>query len=456
MSTAVELSAVAGIDALTRTPAVLLASFYVGNMFSRMRLPKITGYLATGVLCGPQGFGLLSMYATRKLWPVDNLCLALIGIAAGSELSVLELGRKDFRNSVLKLTFFITLCTWAFIFPTVLLLAEHIHFLKDADHTRRIAVASLAATLGIARSPASMIAVLRELAGKGPFCSLAMSVTVVKDVLVLLMFAMNMEIVAAAEQGRADGSLAEAANKGSVWVTVAKIVVGPAVRLCVSVVAGLAGGYALGWGLHPRLGIYARGALALGMAAGMYLGARAMHGEPLLVCVVAGILAGNRRGDRGEKQREELHRLLSVLQPTVNLAFFTLAGCALAVNLLAATAPVAAAIHLVRMASLVAATMLSGRALPKEFGNVWWMAMVTQAGVALGLARAVVARFPGWGDDFYVLMVATIVLNQAVGPPLFRAAIVTVGEAHTKGDGGPVADALETKPKQSHRALHYV
>jgi hypothetical protein len=64
-------------------------------------------------------------------------------------------------------------------------------------------------------------------------------------------------------------------------------------------------------------------------------------------------------------------------------------------------------------------------------------AQVTQAGVALGLARTVLARFPVWGADFYALMVATIVLNQAVGPPLFRAAIVAMGEQHNKSRGLP-------------------
>ena len=32
------------------------------------------------------------------------------------------------------------------------------------------------------------------------------------------------------------------------------------------------------------------------------------------MCVVAGALAGNWRGERGERQREELHRLLGGLQ----------------------------------------------------------------------------------------------------------------------------------------------
>ena len=78
---------------------------------------------------------------------------------------------------------------------------------------------------------------------------------------------------------------------------------------------------------------------------------------------------------------------------------------------------------------------------------------MTQAGVALGLARTVLARFPVWGADFYALMVATIVLNQAVGPPLFRAAIVAMGEQH-KSRGLPsvtTASSIAAAPPSDAR-----
>lgn len=62
------------------------------------------------------------------------------------------------------------------------------------------------------------------------------------------------------------------------------------------------------------------------------------------------------------------------------------------------------------------------------------MSMVTQAGVALGLARTVKVRFPEWGESFYALVVSTIVINQVVGPPLFRAALVSVGEVNQENN----------------------
>lgn len=39
------------------------------------------------------------------------------------------------------------------------------------------------------------IAVLKEVDGKGPFCSLVMAVVVVKDVVVIMGFALNLEII---------------------------------------------------------------------------------------------------------------------------------------------------------------------------------------------------------------------------------------------------------------------
>ena len=93
-----------------------------------------------------------------------------------------------------------------------------------------------------------------------------------------------------------------------------------------------------------------------------------------------------------------------------------------------------------------------------------------QAGIAMGLAKAVAARFPSWGQDFSTLMVrasvmttcfpgccawsasdickqvidkqhfctghvqiGVILFNMLSGPSLFRAAIVALGESRRRG-----------------------
>jgi Trk K+ transport system NAD-binding subunit len=61
------------------------------------------------------------------------------------------------------------------------------------------------------------------------------------------------------------------------------------------------------------------------------------------------------------------------------------------------------------------------------------MGYVTQAGVGLGLAKEVAVEFPGWGGSFASVMIAVIVLNQIIGPPLMKLALHRAGEAHVRG-----------------------
>ena len=332
------------------------------------------------LLLTPEGWHLpVRRRPCRRLWPIDNLCLAVIGIAAGCELHLGELRRKDFRQSVLVLTTAVTATSWLFIFPAVLLLGPHIGFLTGAPRTRLLSVASLTATLGVARSPASMIAVLREMDARGPFSTLVMSITVVKDVVVLILFSINVEVVHALE--------AKAQDAGHVAQLLARCVAAPLFKVLLSGVLGVAGGVVLG-ALLMQQRVRDRGALPVAvllLSAAMFLGARALPTEPLLVCVAAGALASNRREDRGgDRQREERHGMLRPLMPWINLVFFILAGAALAVDALADTAPIAVVIHAVRLISLVVASTLGGygTGLPAAHRRVLWMAMVTQGAPA--------------------------------------------------------------------------
>ena len=75
--------------------------------------------------------------------------------------------------------------------------------------------------------------------------------------------------------------------------------------------------------------------------------------------------------------------------------------------------------------------------------------MVTQAGIAMGLTRVVVARCKGtWGPDFEALMAGVVVANLLIGPPLFRAAIHAAGEAHAPHMHSHGHD-IPTRPKSS-------
>ena len=66
--------------------------------------------------------------------------------------------------------------------------------------------------------------------------------------------------------------------------------------------------------------------------------------------------------------------------------------------------------------------------------NKWfWIGttMMSQAGVALGLAFETEDRFKKWGGEFSTLILSIVVINQVLGPPLCKIGFLMLG-----GDGG--------------------
>jgi len=301
------------VECLTRVPAILLVAWQAGTLFQRYRLPRISGYLITGVLSGQHVLGLLTSVATDRLAVLDNLCLAVIGVAAGSELLLSELRKNP--KPALVMTGCITAFTWFFVFAAFVVVGNQVGFLSKLSANHVYAVASLAATLGVARSPASAIAVLREMEGRGPFCSLVMSVTVVKDVLVVVMFAINLEMVALSGldftgggSGGGGGSLEERVTSGSDGASVhgsspdAAGVHGsnpggtsalltlvaflhPILSVAVSFAVGIASGLLMGQLLkpatRPALGRVLRPTWVLMFAAALFAGTRTLGGARL-------------------------------------------------------------------------------------------------------------------------------------------------------------------------------
>ena len=74
----------------------------------------------------------------------------------------------------------------------------------------------------------------------------------------------------------------------------------------------------------------------------------------------------------------------------------------------------------------------------EEKKSKWfWMGctMMSQAGVALGLAFEIQGRFQKWGNQFSTLILSVVVLNQMLGPPLCKVGFVMLGGGSSGNDG---------------------
>ena len=406
---------------------VAVAARKVSVSFQKLRLPLITGFLVIGLVSGPELLGLIEAEALSDLSFLNDVALAFIAFAVGSELYLKELRSR--MKSIIAMTTTQMLVTFLLVSLSMYFLLDLIPFAAEMKLAARIAISMLGGTIAIARSPASAIAIINELRARGPFTQTALGVTVVKDFGVIVFFAIIFTL-----------------SKSLIQDTIFRPVY--IVQVLVELVAAFGLGFVVWLLLRAILSIKGRLPVKKGLVlltgflvyvftniigdhSSMYLGLE-LHIEPLLICIVGSFLVTNY-----SVYRNDFTRIVTDLGPYVYVVFFTLTGAMISLEVLAAMWFITLILFGVRIVSLMLAgytgSVLAGD--PPLFRSISWMPYVTQAGVGVGLATIIANEYPGWGSDFATIMISKIVINQIVGPPLFKWALHLVGEVHVKSDG---------------------
>lgn len=405
---------------------VSLAADDIGRWFRRINLPLISGFLACGILVGPYALGLIESDAIEYLGFIDEVSIAFIAFAAGAELYLKEL--RDRMRSIAWTTAGQLVFTYSFGVIAVVMLADSLPLISELDGWGRLAAGMLAGSILVARSPSSAIAIVKELRARGPFTRTVLGVTVIMDVAVILVFAIS-------------SSAADALLTG----------VGASPTAILLLLVEIAASIGLGWlvaqvlrgilVMHGSPGFKSALVLATGYLVFLgstfvrehshdWIGAEVLL-EPLLICMIAGLVVTN-----ATPHRAGFLSLIQHAAPAVFVAFFTLTGASLELDVLAVTWKAALVLFGVRMAGIFLGSLVGGTLAgdPPLHNRVGWMTYLTQAGVGLGLAKEIAVEFPTWGPGFATLIIAVIVVDQLVGPPFFKYAIRRVGEAHDRAE----------------------
>jgi Trk K+ transport system NAD-binding subunit/Kef-type K+ transport system membrane component KefB len=406
---------------------VAVAAGRIAGVFQKLKLPLITGFLAIGLLSGPEFLGLIDQDALHGLSFVNDIALAFIAFAVGSELYLKELRNR--MRSIVVMTISQMVVTFTLVSIAVFLISDLIAFTREMNQAGRIAISLLAGTISIARSPASAIAIINELRARGPFTQTAIGVTVLKDFAVIVVFAVMFTL---------SQSMIREADFRMIFILQAVIELilafgyGFLVWLVLRAIFSLKGMLALKKGVILVLGflVYLFTQEAANIS-GRYMG-MTLHIEPLLICIVGSFLLTN-----FSVYRNDFIRIIKELGPYVYVLFFTLTGALISLEVLAAMWFVTLIIFGVRLVSLFlagyAGSTLAGDSV--LYRKISWMPYVTQAGVSVGLASIIAVEYPGWGAEFATVMISVIVLNQVVGPPFFKWALHLAGEVHVRSDG---------------------
>jgi Kef-type K+ transport system membrane component KefB len=254
------------------------------------------------------------------------------------------------------------------------------------------------------------LAMLTETGARGPLARTTLGVVLVADVVVILLFTAAFSL--------AQGSLGGApAGASSSLFQLLREVLG-------SICAGLLVGGVVS--LYLRFVRHELVVFAVVVVFATAAAAQALQFELLLSLLVAGFFVENLAPVRAEPLVETLHHMAV----PVFVIFFAMAGAELDVASFASLWPVILLLAVVRGAAILGGSRAGARiggAEPVVAREVW-TGLVSQAGVALGLATIIAERLPGLGRAMQVLIVGIIAVNESVGPVLFRRGLSRAGE----------------------------
>lgn len=405
---------------------VTVASFRLSDYFVKFGLPSISGLLIIGIIAGPYVLEMVPKEATNKLFFIGDISLAFIAFAAGNELRLKELRQR--KHYIQWLTIGQLVFTYLILAGGVFLVSDLIPFFADFTLSTKIIFSGLISAVLCARSPASVIAVVNEMRARGPFTNTVMGTTVLMDFLVIVLFTITFAIATSLVEGeefsiivlvRLFAELLTSIGLGFLMSRILKFILSRHFAIQYKSLIVLAAGFA-SYLLYYWLNDWTKGQFG-----------HAFHVEPLLICILGSFLLSN-----FTIYRQEFSTIIHRLSKNVYAIFFTYAGMLLAIDVIASVWEVALIIGTINAAALIGGTFLGGTIAKDEFKNssLYWTAFLTQAGVGLGLATTVNNAFPIWGQEFAAIVISVIVINQLIGPPIFKWALTRRKESHLKAD----------------------
>jgi Kef-type K+ transport system membrane component KefB len=387
---------------------LLLTADTFGALAHDLRLPRLVGYLVAGLALGPSVTGIVPAGVLEDLTMIKRLAVGLIGLLAGAELRMKDL--RERHRIILLILVFQTAAVLIALLGTTLLAREWIPFLEGLTWGALFFVALLFAVVLTVNSPMVTLALLTETRASGPLAKTTLGVVLVADVLVILLFTGAFSLARASL-----GGTTEAAPE-------------ILLRLLREVLGSLVAGAFVGGVVSLYLRFVKRELVlfAVVVVFATAAAAQALHFELLLTLLVAGFLVENVAPVRAEPLVEVLHQTAV----PVFVIFFAMAGAELHLQEFATVWPIVLVVALVRMGAIYGSTTRAARMAGAEPPVVryGWTGLVSQAGVALGLAAIVAERLPGVGLAMHAVTVGVIAFNESVGPILFRRGLERAGE----------------------------
>ncbi|GGC61119.1 cation:proton antiporter [Undibacterium terreum] len=384
------------LNTLTAIGFILVAGILGARLMTRLLpVPAITSYVLTGLLIGPAGLNLFNAAALDSLAPLIDLTLGLV---------VFELGRRiDYKWLVKEKWLLVTgiLISVGIFFALYLLLTS-----MGVHHM----VASMAAAIGMASSPAVALNIVHELKAEGQVSERMLNIIAINNSLAFIVFTMSLSALHL--------------EYSSDW----RILVFHPLFLVLG--SGL-----LGW-VAGRLVIYisewlgrehqSQRIILFALIAATVGAASMLNLSAMIALLVFGITSRHR--DRGYAIVEPDFSQFSGLLYAI---LFVSAGAQLELLHLREYWLIVAGFVGVRLVISVifGAAMAPMNGLAVRRGALLGLSLLPMSGVALVLVKNATVLYPEFGAQLSALLLSVLAILEIAGPVCVRFALILSGEA---------------------------
>ena len=378
----------------------LAIMIFTGMLFGRLaklvRLPNVTGYLVGGLIIGPSVLNLIPADALNGMNLISDVALGFIAFSIGNEFKISYFKRVGATPIVIA----ILESLLAVIFVVIGLL------IAGCSLPFSLVLGSIAA----ATAPAATIMVIKQYKAKGPMTETLLSVVAIDDATALIFFGICVAIAGALE--------------GS-GTSLGQALLSPLIEILGAVVVGFVLGLLF---LIPMRWFKKDGNRLSLTIAFVFLGvglADLCGFSSLLLCMAMGAALAN-----FSRETPQIMKLTDALTPPIFLLFFVSSGAALQISILPSIGLAGIIYVLLRVAGKMAGASLGGvlchaePAVKKYLG----LALVPQAGVAIGLSLIATTAVPEYGATIRAIVLCATLIYEIIGPALSKLSLKKSGE----------------------------
>lgn len=378
---------------------MLIAGYVMSRLTKKLKLPNVTGYIIAGILIGPHCINIIPANVVEGMSFLADIALAFIAFSTGEFFKMSTLKKNGGKNIVI--TVFEALLASIVVFLVM-------YFALGLSLPFSIVLGALAA----ATAPASTMMTIRQTNSKGDFVDTLLQVVALDDVVGLVAFSVAIAVATA--------SLAGTVTAGNVLL--------PIVYNIVEFVVGGLLGFLLKLLISKR-STDNRLIIAVATIFGFCGICSFMDVSPLLGCMAMGTVYMNTSGD------DKLFKQLNYFSPPILLLFFVRSGVNFKLDALVSTGESVGGVSLLVIGIVYFFVRILGKyggsflgclvtKKDKKVRNYLGLALIPQAGVAIGLATLASRTIGGdTGSALETIILASSVLYELIGPACAKLAL---------------------------------